>query len=162
MYYYWCIFYFPVSPSCSWPQVNLSGLFPYKPYTIFCVVNGYFFINLFCILICVFCLMFHSSLYFPPFLFSFFRHSEEEHFRGVHLFSSCRPPCTLRDLRVPHQETICKESDLPGLGIPQQFHFLQCTTALWTHCMSQLNIYIEINMLSVDALIQKELTALNG
>lgn len=109
VYFFSCVLQLILNPcKFEWPVC-----IPYTPYTVLCVINRYL-SQTFRILFCKVC---HSSL-FAPFSISFLRYSEEEHFRGVHLVSSRRPPCTLRSLRVSHQEIICEEPDLPGLGIP--------------------------------------------
>ncbi len=115
------------------PAIDPSK-FAWPPYPVY-TTSVIFLMNSF------FIVLQNVSHYFSLLFISFLRHSEEEHFRGLHLFSSRRPPCTLRALRVPHQEIIREESDLPGLGIPQQFHFSQCTAALRARCMSRLNMF---------------------
>lgn len=80
----------------------------------------------------------HSSIWFLLSLLP--RCSEEEHFRGEHLFSSYRPTCPHGSLGVPQQEIISEEPDVPELGIPQQSHSQQCTAALWACCRSCLNM----------------------
>lgn len=81
-----------------------------------------------------FYLFYKNNLWF---FFLSLRRNEEECFRGVHIFSSRRPPCAIGAFRVPHQEVIREEPDLPWLGIPHS-HLPRCTPALRTRCMSSL------------------------